>query len=83
MGRKGKKRGQIGKISASAASRAVAWGGKRAGGQTTSRLSSMASNAEPGPRLGFCWYYFLGKVKYELAFLLFSLGQAEGISCKR
>ena len=49
--------------------------GKGAGGgtssQTTSRLASLASSAEPGPRLGFCWYYFLGKVKYELAFLFF------------
>ena len=58
VGEKGKKRGQIGKISASEASRAEAWGGERAGGgtssQTTSRLASLAPNAKPGPRLGFC-----------------------------
>ena len=46
-GKKGKKRGQIGKISAKEMSRAVAWGGGKGGAtfsppQTTSRLASLA-----------------------------------------
>ena len=47
MGEKGKKQGQIGKISTKEASRGVTWGGVKAGAtfsppQTASRLSSLA-----------------------------------------
>ena len=62
VGEKGKKRGQIGKISAKEASRGVTWGRGKGGAtlfppQTTSRLASLADffsffpTAEPAPRL--------------------------------
>ena len=64
MGKRGKKRGQIGKIWAKEASRAVAWEGGTGGAtfsrpQTASRLASLADifllfpTPEPGPRLNW------------------------------
>ena len=59
MGEKGKNRGQIGKISAKEARRAVAWGGGKAGAtfsppQTTSRLASLADFFLLFPHCGAC-----------------------------
>ena len=68
MGEKGKNRGQIGKMSAKEASRAVAWGRGKGGAtfsppQTTSRLASLADFFLLFPHGGACSQAQLASIK--------------------